>query len=131
MEMKNRFEWMDEAFDRGYQMGLAHGSKGSGLTWVLADKAKPDNDTDVAIALEPPKRLAKKIAKHPEEYAKPYVIAIGHYFDEDFANAIFGRAGFRLPDLVAVGDKELFAWDEVLARAYLNAPEIKNIKKGE
>lgn len=130
-EIKSRHDWMEEAFERGYQLGLAHGSKGSGLTWVIADKAKPDNDTDVVIAIKPPKRKQRrKIAKHPEEY-RPYVITAGHFFDEDSANEYFGRDGFRLPDLVVVGERDLWTWDDVLAWAYLNAPEIKSIEKGE
>lgn len=130
MEM-SRHEWMDEAFERGYQLGLSHGSKNSGLTWVMADKAKPNDGTDVVIARRLTKRQAKKVAKHPERYAVSYSLSIGHYFDEDSANEYFGRDGYRLPELVAVGNWDLYAWEDVLAWAYLNAPEIKNIKKGE
>ena len=121
---------MDEAFERGYQLGMARGSKNSGLTWVTAEKAKPDNDTDVMIALAPTRRQKRKIAKHPEEY-RPYVLTAGHYFDEDSANKYFGRDGYRLPDLVAVGERDLWAFEDVLAWAYLNAPEIGKAKKGE
>ena len=130
-EVKSKRDWMEEAFERGYQLGLAHGSKGSGMTWILADMAKPDDDTDIIIAVVPPKRrLRRKLAKHPDEY-KPYVITAGHYFDEDSANEYFGRDGFRLPDLVVTGTKNLWMWDEILAWAYLNEPEYDKIKKGD
>lgn len=129
--LKSRYEWMDEAFERGYQLGLVHGSKGSGLTWVMADKAKPDDESDIAIAVPLSKRQAKKIAKHPEEYVRPYGLAFGQYFSEDTANEYFGRAGFSLPDLVVVGKRDMWAWEDVIAWAYLNAPNIGAEKKGE
>lgn len=126
--MKGRFEWLDEAFDRGYQMGKAHGSKNSGLTWITDNTVQPDSGTEVIIAVARSEKSKRKKLQGHEAYG----MLTGRFFNEQDAVAEGCFMLFRGPQSVVTLDEtnRFILWSEVLAWAYLNAPEIGE-SKGE
>lgn len=124
------FSKIDEAFDRGYKQGFAHGSRHSGMTWNFGNGQKPADEACVMIAHRTPvRRWMRKILSL--DLDDSFVLSVGEFIDGTEAWRT-GQTETPIPDAVMIGRRKWIYWTDVLAWAYVNPEEVENyIMKGE
>lgn len=124
-ELKNS-DWIDEAFERGYQLGLAHGSKNTGLTWVNTNTVRPDSGTEVIVAVARKESSKKRNKRKKLQGHEAYGMLTGIFYDERDAIEKGAFLFFSEPQCVVVihETNSFILWSDVLAWAYLNTADI-------